>query len=279
MRSASGNVNIEVPTETVLPIDVVHQAAQSAASVNVPVELSLEHSTMAETTTHIHVQDAVSKEHTVAEGLKNVDHKDLNSYNVYPKSGAEVLSGHASANLNESLVDFGQSDFENKLNSIKLLDYSPRINDAYLAETYQFTGAGPGVLHNRLVETIYDGYREGAIDLPHEAADNINHNWTATYGFVEKMLPETSTSIWNMHDPGTTPDQWREFGISSGDPNKIISTDVVKIGEIVKFMLEKAKDESLQLQTERLNDLADSLPAGATSNMVEEFRANLSLKS
>jgi hypothetical protein len=61
--------------------------------------------------------------------------------------------------------------------------------------------------------------------------------------------------------------EWKDFGISSGDPKDIASTDNVKVGEIINAILEKASEEQQQA---RLDDLSEYVSQNTGAEMPAE---------
>lgn len=94
-------------------------------------------------------------------------------------------------------------------------------------------------IHDYLAESLRKGFQNGSIPVPEDIKFQFSQNPDFVFKYVEEQVPEVSLSLFDWGSDAVTEDQWRAWGVTSGDPTKILSGEVVKVGEILKFIISK----------------------------------------
>lgn len=103
------------------------------------------------------------------------------------------------------------------------------------------------IIH-QVYEQMLDMYRGGEINLPAERANYVSNNSTALYSFIEETARELSDKKLSAFFGGSksldlSPEQWRELGFSSGNPQQIVAGDEIQMGKLTKIILEHAAEK------------------------------------
>ncbi len=188
-------------------------------------------------------QEAVVKE-DLADGMVEVSAVEGGLRQVQIVSADQILTERGA--LLKTLVTEHEG---NGLSFVKQYDSLYGYQPLMTSEMEKLVVAGePGVeIIEQVQEAIYSAYKEGQINLPAERTYYVERHPSALFSFVEenaKELTNNKMSAWFGGSDGLDlgSDKWRELGFKSGNPQVILPGDQIKMGELIKLIMENASE-------------------------------------